>query len=216
MWTDTMITMLPMITVHAQNLKAGREMIIDEPFVDSHSTKLFPVNLPIVVDVVDAQKKGFCFSAARANVTTISHNDHVLQLVVVVKAMGAMFVCMIDVPTGSTFYVGLSIFPSRSVDVVNGFDSPVLDAPLCASLALVPTPAPRCVSYLIFLDWLFEKAFFTDSSHGILQMVSVVIKSYYENQVNGKAQRPSRKGVGASAPKRREARTAYDMVSSCR
>lgn len=210
-----MITVFPMITVHAQNLKAGREMVINEPFVDSHSLDRFPVRLSIVRNMIDAQEERFCFSTARTNVTTISHNDRVLQLVVVVKAMGAMLICMIDVPTGSTLYVGLSIFTPRGADIVNRLDSPVFDPFFCASLALVPSPTVNSVGDFEFFDWLYDMALFAFSFHSDLHLIFVVsFLLYYENQVKGKAQRPGRKPVGPSGPKRRAARTADDMVSS--
>ena len=217
MWTDTMITMLPMITVHAQNLKAGRKTIIDEPFVDSHPFDRFPMFIPVVADVIDTQKKRFSLSATGATITTVSHNNSVLQFVVVVKTMGAMFICMIDIPLGSTYYVGLSIFTPRGTDVVNGLNSPTLDPFLCASLALVPSPTANCVGDVEFIDWLRDMTFFAFSIHGILQMIFIVmLKSYYENQVKEKAQRLFRKEVGPSGSKRRAPGTGDEIVCSCR
>jgi hypothetical protein len=213
MWTDTMIPMLTMITVATKNLIARRISVVLEPFVKFGSvmkkSALSSELTAIVIDVVKSQEKAFCFSATGAAISSISKNSLVLKSIVVGKSVFSSLFGMFQVPFCSAIGIGFSkmrlfvIFPKILFGLFSPLSSVVANTPIASSSVplrlrlLNPTLGPN------FLN------------HGIYPLINVIRTIFdYNNKVKGKVQRPFRKEVGASVPKRIAPRTGDDMVCS--
>lgn len=209
MWANSVVAMLTMITVATQNLITGRPTLIAKPFVELRAVVIeagfLPELAPVVVDVIEVKEQAFGFTAAGASVPTVSLNGGILEPVVVGQRILPALFGMVLVPFCSTIGVDLSQVRLSIVFLKPflGTDRPFSSVLENARPALLSMPAVLVLNLM---------AFGTFFNHGLTS----VIKSIYDyaNNVKGKAQRSSRQGVGASAPKRLAARTADDMICS--
>lgn len=202
-----MITMLTMITVATKNLIAGRISVVFQPFVKLVSVvkkATLPAKLTtIIIDVVESQKERFSFTAASANVTTVSDNSLMLKPVVVIKRYDLPAFCMILVPLSSPNSVLCRILLSVFDNPFTGTDIPFRTVFVKAFFALFSVPFQ-----LVFLLLATRTSF----NHDISSVIKTIFD--YEYKVKGKVQRSFRKEVGASVPKRIAPRTGDDMICS--
>lgn len=201
--------MLTMIAITTKNLIADRVVVGFKPFVESCAMMKKVVRLPelvsVIIDMIESKKKSFSLTTTGAFVTTVSHNSGILKPIVIGKGILSVLVAVFNVPF------------SRSCNVI--FSG--------VSLSVIPQPLLRPVSPLssVFNATLFTlksvkvrifssiAALFT-SFHGVTSIIKSIFD--YVKCVNKKAQRLSRNGVGASAPKRLASRTDEDIVWTAR
>jgi hypothetical protein len=84
MWADTAIAVLALIAVHAKNLESARESLSLQPFVNivmSRFSLRLSMQVPIIVYMVNGQKKRFQFSAASANLSIMIQHSSLCSLV---------------------------------------------------------------------------------------------------------------------------------------
>ena len=213
MWADSIITVFTMIAVTTKNLIASRIAPVTKPFVKFASVMkeagLFSELTSIIIDMVKVQKEAFSFSATRAFVATVSHDRGILKAIIIGKSILPSLDRIILVPFRSTVGVDLSkvrllvVLPQIFLRAFSPITAIVVNT-LCAS--------PSVPLFLGFSFAAFRTSF---SNHGINPLFEIIKLIFdYTNKVNGKAQRPFRKEVGPSGPKRLAARTADDMVCS--
>jgi hypothetical protein len=206
MWADSMITVFTMITVGAKNLKTGRPFVGLEPVVKemtSEKPQFLPVFVSIICNVVKCHKKGFGFTAASANIATISLNSFILKAIIVAKSNLSASFKMFFVP----LYGTLSILCRMLFAVVSyPFNRPQFPFLAILHEAFVTLPS---VPTLLILRISTPR---TSFNHGLTSIVKSI--NDYGDNVKGKEQRPSGNGVGASVPKRIATRTVEDMVCS--
>jgi hypothetical protein len=207
MWADSMIPVFTMITVGTKNLIAGRKVRILQPFVKFgpvvKEAVRFSELTSIVVDMIKCQKHGFGFSATGANVSAVSPNSLILKSVIVIKAVCSVLLRVINVPL------------CGPLDVTRtGMVSTVIPKPITGTLAPFSHVSLAAVmaGETVKLISRFRLVAFRACFHGITSVIKIL--SDYGINVKGKVQRPSRKGVGASVPKRIASRTDEDMVCS--
>jgi hypothetical protein len=206
-----MITVLSMITVATKNLIPRRIRIILEPFVKFGTMMIkstgFSENIPVIVDVIQIQKKAFRLSAAGATVSPISDNSLVLEPVVVGKSdlftlLGIFFGPLCST-LGSLSGMRLSVFGTIIRKVFFGSFRPIVSVFPKAFRTLTTVPL-----WLVFLS----TAFHTDFNHGLSSVIETILD--YGTHVKRKVQRLSLRRVGASVPKRIATRTVDDIVCS--
>ena len=89
MWADAVVSGLAPITIHAEYLKSGREVVGDEPTVNllsasaPQSNHLAPMFCTVVVDMVDCQERWFRFTATGALIPAICVVTLVLEPLIV-------------------------------------------------------------------------------------------------------------------------------------
>ena len=219
MRTNTFISVLSMVAIHTQNLKSRREFILDKPFIKTIPTglKSLAMAFSVIIDVIYCKKERFCLPATGTPITTVSHNDFILKSVVMIKAMFIMSFPVILVPLGSTCDVLLSVFFPIFFDPIHGSYFPGVNSLFSASFAFMATPTSGFIHNFKIGSGFNSIAFFAFIFHVVL-LLNVIIKiiSHYDNQIKGKVQRPFRKEVGLSSPKRQAPRTGDDMVPSHR
>ena len=199
--------MLTVIAITTKNLIAYRIVVGFKPFVEFCAMMKKIVRLSelvsIIVDVVKSKKESLGFSATSAFITTVSHNSGILKSVVIGKRMFSMFVAVFNVPFSSSFNVSLS-----------GVSLSVISQPLLRSLS----PLASVLQSALFTLKTVKVGIFSSiaalltSFHGVTSIIKTLLD--YVCDVNKKAQRLSRKRVGASAPKRLATRTVEDIVCS--
>jgi len=203
-----MITVFTMITVTTKNLITGRKARILQPFIKFGTVvkeSVSPTELtPVIIDMIECQKERFGFSAAGAYIAAIGPDSFVLKTKIVVKAMVTMLCGIINVPLCSSFNVTRTGMVPTVISKPNaGTRTPFNTIIVKAFLTLATVPG-----LLVFRLMASGTGF----NHGVTSIIKTL--SDYGINVKGKVQRPSRKGVGASVPKRLAARTADDMVCS--
>jgi hypothetical protein len=77
MWAHPSIVPLAPLAIHAEQLEAGRELVPDEPsmhLLAGGNTDLTPVCRTIVVDVINGQEHGLCFTAACTGIAIMTED----------------------------------------------------------------------------------------------------------------------------------------------
>jgi hypothetical protein len=89
MWANTFVACFAPITIHAEYLKTGREIVGDKPTINllsaapSKSNHFAPMLCTVIVDVIYCQERWFCFAATGAFVTAICVVTFIFQPLIV-------------------------------------------------------------------------------------------------------------------------------------
>ena len=92
MWANTAVTVASVIAVHAENLKSFRPTSFSDVFVElraAQGAELLAMFFAVVVHMVNAEEKGFCFAATSTLVSAVGH-DGLMLLAEVVVACGQL------------------------------------------------------------------------------------------------------------------------------
>lgn len=195
-----MIPMFSIIAIVTKNLKSRGIIVLLQPSIKTGSiikANSFSMSVPIILNMVNGEKFSDGCSTASALIPTISTKRLILKPVIIIDGMLSVLFGMFLVPLRSAFNGSLARF------------SMILT--LCLFLA-----------FFTFFSRAFVKLGFRFvllaliANHIVSSFGVSIIKSIYDyiSVVKGKEQRPSRKGVGASVPKRTASRTDDDMVCS--
>lgn len=206
--------------------------------------KFFSKLTSIIIDMINCQKIWFCFTAAGTTIAAVSHYRFVLKPVIICKGIFSTLFRVLLVPFCGTDGIDLSqmwstlIFsqprfgafsPSTSVFMKTIVALTAMPLSLCFCFSASGTSFSSrlffcCICPLVTIVTVFAytvspfflvfllTTFGTDFNHGITCIIKTLFD--YEINVKWKAQRPSRKGVGTSVPKRLAPGTGDDMVCS--
>ena len=82
MRTNASVSVLALIAIHAQKLKALWKIMLYEPSINSLvSIVRIPLHMTIIVNVVNSEEKRLIFSTASASITKSSKNNSLLSLI---------------------------------------------------------------------------------------------------------------------------------------
>lgn len=96
MWADAVVSGLAPITIHAEYLKTGREVVGNEPTVNllsaapSKTDNLTTMRCTVIVDVVNGQERWFCFTATGALVSAVCVVTFILEPLVIAPSAFAV------------------------------------------------------------------------------------------------------------------------------
>jgi hypothetical protein len=202
MWTDAVISMLTVIAIKTKNLKSRRIVVLFQPSVKTRSIvklNLLSMNISIVGSMIYGQKNSDGFSATRAPISSVSKNSLVLKSIIIIQAMLSMLIRIVFVPLRSFFNSH-----SPRLCMVKTFCF------LFALFALVARAFVKFGNRFFFAALIAGLVHFASSAR--FNIIRNVLD--YSHLVKRKAQRPERKFVGTSVPKRLAPRTGDDMVCS--
>lgn len=192
MRTDALITTFSKIAIHTENLDDRWITVPFKPTVQSCScpSDVFAMSVPVVVNVIQSEKKWFSFATTSTFISAISHNSFILKSIVVTKRSLSSLFRMFSVPFSSFLNDMGGILSSVINKVFLVCRLSFLIVNVLTSLAV------QTILFKLGYRFSFMASLTGLIFHFVTSSVDIVIESQFDYNVKGKAQRLSRKGVG--------------------